>query len=161
MASPRRRRREDRTRAVVVGSLVAAALAAVLLYAVVRFAADNPDQANLGSPVLRLNAERLAGEIAERGPVLFKDPLDRDREVFIQHLGDDESEGWLAVRAYAAAADLDCLLQWEPDPGRFVDPCTRSAYPADGTGLVTYPATVAGATVTVDLRTPRGAAPAR
>lgn len=149
-----RRPKQDRNRAVVVGSVVAAVLAAVLLVAVVRFAADNPDTANLGSRVLRLDAERLAAEIDERGPVLFKDPLNRDREVFVQHLGDDVDQGWLAIGAYASTVSVDCLLRWEVAADRFVDPCTDATYPPDGAGLTTYPATVADGTVSVDLRTP-------
>lgn len=149
-----RRPKQDRSRAVVLGSLVAAAVAGVLLYAVVRFAADNPDKANLGSPVLRLNAERLADEIAERGPVLFPDALNRDREVFLQHRGADVDQGWVAIGAYGSTVAPACVLRWEPDPGRFVDPCGEGTYPPDGTGLTTYPATVADGTVSVDLRTP-------
>lgn len=147
-----RRRQGQRTRAVVVGSLLAAVVAAVLLFAVVQFAADNPEKANLGSPVLRFQAERLAGEIAERGPVLFPDALNRDREVFVQHLGDDVEQGWLAVSAYAARPDPACVLRWEAAGRRFRDPCTGATFPADGAGLTTYPATVVDGAVTVDLR---------
>ncbi len=149
-----RRPGQNRSRAVVVGSLVAAVVAGLMLYAVVRFAADNPEKANLGSPVLRLNAERLAVEIAERGPVLFPDALNRDREVFVQHLGDDVDEGWLAISAYGSTVAPACVLRWEPDRRLFVDPCGEGTYPADGSGLTTYAATVTDGTVSVDLRTP-------
>lgn len=148
------RRRRDRSRAVVVGTIVSLAMAALVLLLVVRFASQNPEKANLGSPLLRFNAERLAAEIDERGPFLFKDPLNRDREVYVQHLGDDVDEGWLAVRAYASRVSLDCLLRWDAGTGRFRDPCTSATYPADGTGLTTYPALVDEGVVSVDLRTP-------
>ncbi|MGH9165724.1 MAG: hypothetical protein ACRDZW_09460 [Acidimicrobiales bacterium] len=144
--------RPDRTRTVVVGSVVALALAAVLLALVVRFAAQNPDRANLGSPVLRFNAGRLSEEIAKRGPFLFKDPLNNDREVYVQHLGTNANRGWLAVGAYASRVSLDCLLGWNAPTRRFVDPCTTTTYPPDGAGLTTYPATVTKGVVNVDLR---------
>ncbi len=139
----------------MVGTLVALALAAVLMYAVVRFAARNPEQANLGPSVFRFQARSLAKEIDERGPVLLKDPLNRGREVYLQHLGGDPAEGWHAIRAYAEEPELRCLLKWENGPRRFRDPCTGQAYPADGSGLTTYPATVTAGTVSVDLRTRR------
>ncbi|MGH9156192.1 MAG: hypothetical protein ACRD1K_10255 [Acidimicrobiales bacterium] len=145
-------RRRDRSRAVVLGSVVAAVVAAVLMFAVVRFAADNPDKANLGSPVLRLGAGRLAAEIADGGPVLFQDPLDRHREVFVQHLGDDVDRGWSAIGAYGSTVSAECLLRWDGSGQRFVDPCTGAAFPPDGAGLTTYPATVSDGTVSVDLR---------
>lgn len=148
------RTRAQRSRALVLGTLVSVALAALLVVVAVRFAARNPEQANLGSPVLRLDAGRVAAEVAERGPVLFKDPLNRDREIYVQHLGSDPERGWVAIRAYASRVSLDCLLRWEPAKRRFVDPCTRRSYPADGKGLTTYPAPAAGGVVRIDLRTP-------
>lgn len=157
--STRQQQRQGRQRAILVGSTVAVVTAALLLFLVVRFASQNPEKANLGSSVLRLNAERLANEIAERGPVLFKDPLNRDREVYVQHLGTDVTEGWLAVGAYASEVSLDCLVQWRASAKRFEDPCTKTTYPADGDGLTTYPATVVDGQVRVDLRTPDATTP--
>lgn len=154
MVAPRYARRRRR-RAVVVGTVLALAASAALLVSVVRFASENPDRANLGSSVLRFNAKRLAAEIDERGPLLFKDPLNRDREVYVQHLGDDPDSGWLAVGAYASRVSLDCLLRWDASPPGFLDPCTGRRHPPDGTGLTTYPATVTRGTVAVDLRTRR------
>lgn len=144
----------DRRPALVLGTLAAVAAAAVLVFFVVRFAARNPDEANLGPTVVRFDADRLGREIAERGPFLFKDPLTRaaGRELYVQHLGRDPERGWTGIRAYASRVTLECLLRWDGPAQRFVDPCTGVSYPADGTGLVTYPATVQGGTVTVDLR---------
>ncbi|MDP9402438.1 MAG: hypothetical protein M3P85_03725 [Actinomycetota bacterium] len=148
------RTRAERSRALVVGTVVGLALAALLVVVAVRFAAQNPEQANLGSSVLSLDAERLAREVAKRGPVLFKDPLNRDREIYVQHLGTDADKGWVAVSAYASRASLDCLLRWNAGRRRFADPCTGRSYPADGQGLATYPAPVTGGIVRIDLRTP-------
>jgi len=137
----------------VAASLTALALAALLLFLVVRFASRNPDQVNLGPEVFRVgNATRLARAIEEGGPFLFKDPLNREREVFVQHLGADPNAGWSAIRAYASRVAVECLLRWEPGPERFVDPCTSRSYPADGAGLTVYPARVENGVVSVDLR---------
>lgn len=135
--------------------MAALAFAGLLVAVAVRYAARNPEKANLGSSVLSLEADRLAREVAERGPVLFKDPLNRDREIYVQHLGSDADKGWVAVRAYASRVSLDCLLSWNASKRLFVDPCTRRSYPPDGEGLTTYPAPVAGGVVRIDLRTPR------
>lgn len=140
----------------MAGSLIALAFAGVLLFFVVRFASRNPDQVNLGPRVFLLGrATRLAREVKEDGPFLFKDPLNREREVFVQHLGEDPNAGWSAIRAYASQETLECLLRWERDSGRFVDPCTNQSYPATGEGLTTYPAQVERGLVSVDLRSTR------
>jgi len=148
------RTRARRSRALVVTTVVGLALAAVLVLVAVRFAADNPEKANLGSSVLPLDAHRVAKEVRERGPVLFPDPLRRGREIYVQHLGEDPDTGWLAVRAYAAKVDVDCLLRWSRGRQAFLDPCTGRTYPPGGEGLTTYPAPVSGGVVRVDLRTP-------
>lgn len=148
-----RRRRSARTRALVAGSLVALGVTTVLVVVVVGYASRNPEDANLGPSVFRFRAARLAREIDQRGPFLLKDPLNRGREVYVQHLGEDPGQGWLAVRAYASRASVECLLRWERDQGRFVDPCGGQGYPADGQGLTVYPARVESGTVSVDLRT--------
>lgn len=139
----------------MAGSLAALAFAAVLLFFLVRFASRNPEQVNLGSSVFRVGrASRLAREVHERGPFLFKDPLNREREVFVQHLGADPDTGWSAIRAYASREAVECLLRWEGDKSRFLDPCTGQGYPPDGEGLVTYPARVEKGVVSIDLRSP-------
>jgi hypothetical protein len=103
-------------------------------------------------------ADRFAERIAEQGaPILFKDPLTSapGRELYVQHLGDDEKEGWLAIEAYAPGErELDCLLSWDRKTAEFVDPCTKARFPADGAGLTTYPGEVDDRTaVVIDLRT--------
>ncbi len=138
---------------MVAGSLMALTFAAALLFFVVRFASKNPEQVNLGPRVFRLgSATRLAKEVEQRGPFLFKDPLNREREVFVQHLGADPNVGWSAIRAYASRETVECLLRWEREAGRFVDPCTSQSYPPDGAGLTTYPARVESGVLSVDLR---------
>ena len=155
-AGSHRRRPPTRGRLILTGSLIALAFAAVLLFFVVDFASENPEQVNLGPSVFRLgNAARLAREIDEGGPFLFKDPLNRERELYVQHLGEDVNAGWLAIRAYASRETVECVLRWERDQRRFVDPCTGQAYPPSGEGLVTYPAQVEKGVVSIDLRASR------
>ncbi len=148
-------RSPNRTRVIVAASLVALAFASLLVFVVVRFASKNPDQVNLGPSVFRFRATRLAQEVDDRGPFLLKDPLNRGREVYVQHIGDDARVGWFAVRAYASRQSLDCLLRWEGEGEQFVDPCTGQRYPASGEGLTTYPARVEDGVVSVDLRASR------
>lgn len=145
----------NRTGVIVAASLVALAFAGLLVFVVVRFASENPDQVNLGPSVFRFRATRLAQEVDDRGPFLLKDPLNRGREVYIQHVGDDARVGWLAIRAYASRPSLDCLLRWEREGDQFVDPCTGQRYPAGGEGLTTYPAQVEDGVVSIDLRASR------
>ncbi len=148
-----------RTRSILIASVIGVAITALLLLLTVRFASDRPDEVNLGDKRFVVGrADRFAERIASQGsPILFKDPLTSKpgRELFVQHLGDDVTEGWSAIGAYApGTSDLDCLLEWVRTDEEFRDPCTGTTYPADGAGLTTYPGEVDERTaVVIDLRT--------
>ncbi|HET7486983.1 MAG TPA: hypothetical protein VFJ85_03580 [Acidimicrobiales bacterium] len=149
---PRRARRSTVT--MVVGTSVTLAMAAAVVWAVVSFASKNPDKANLGSPTFEVGrATRLAKAIGDGGPFLFQDPLSlgRGRNIYLQHLGSDPDTGWSAIEA-RLPAEPSCTIAWKQARAAFVD-CHGAAHPADGKGLVTYPATVDNGHVRVDLRT--------
>ena len=153
---PRVRNRR-RTRLVVAASIVGVVLAAAMVAYVVQLASKRPDDVNLGDKRFVVGrADRFADRIAESGPILFKDPLTArpGRELYVQHLGADEAEGWLAIEAYAPGQrKLECLLQWDADEREFRDPCTDETYPEDGNGLRTYAGEVDDRTaVVIDLR---------
>lgn len=135
------------------------ALTTILVLFTVRFASQRPDDINLGDKTFVVGrADRFAERIdSQRTPILFKDPLTSrpGRELYVQHLGTDEKIGWLAIEAYAPGQrKLECILGWDRDEQQFRDPCSDQTYPADGTGLVTYPGKVDDRTaVVIDLRT--------
>jgi hypothetical protein len=98
------------------------------------------------------SAERLARTVARDGPLLFQDLLDRSRDIFVQHLGGND---WRAFEAHAPGAPRRCSLEWRRDTRVFVDPCDGRTYPADGTGLTSYPARVTDdGLLVVDLSAP-------
>ncbi|MFP5317293.1 MAG: hypothetical protein ACLGI2_03250 [Acidimicrobiia bacterium] len=153
-----RRRRKPTT--VLIASIVGVLITGLMLWWAVRLASKNPEIANLEAGVFSFDAEDLADEIGDRGPFLLKDPLNRGREVYIQHTGATPKSGWHAISAYASRSDLDCLLGWDATRKVFVDPCDRKTFPADGEGLSRYPVEVVDGRVEVDLTAqPSGRAP--
>ena len=144
----------------VVLTAVAGVIGGILIFVVVvnlvGTSADKPDSAAATFDIGP--AEQRARAVAEGGPILFQDLLDRSRDIYVQHLGDDR---WIAVEAHSPGAPRRCVLRWEASTRTFVDPCDGRTYPADGTGLVTYPTTVNDRKrVVVDLRAPVAPAPA-
>ena len=154
------KRRGATAKRAVIASVAGVVVASLLTWLVVDYAAERPDQVNLGDDTFEVgDAERLAKRIDEQGvPFLFKDPLSSKpgRELYVQHTGDDPEEGWVAIEAYAPGSprELRCILEWDADAGEFVDRCSRERrrFPADGEGLRTYPAVVEDGEVVVDLR---------
>jgi hypothetical protein len=145
-------RRRTNTRAITVG--VIAAVGALGLLVLVSWLGSRGDVDLRFADEFEVGqAERLAREIDDRGPFLFRNPAGADRHVYIQHLGDDPEKGWLTVGARAPGQeDESCYL--EVDGDGFVDPCSGEEYPAEGDGLTRYPTEVRGGTVYVDLRSP-------
>jgi hypothetical protein len=154
-------RNSRRTRSIVAASIVGVAFTFVLVLFVVRFASERPNEVNLGQDRFEVgSAHVFARAIARDGPILFKDPLTSrpGREIYVQHLGDDETEGWLAIAAYGVDAPREqrCTLVWDRAERVFTDPCGGPDVPADGTGVATFPGKVDDRRVVViDLRSER------
>lgn len=71
--------------------------------------------------------DRLAGEIAERGPIFYGDVSGRrDRDIILQHLGDDDETGWYAFLAAPVDKARDCTWEWQPDEELFRAKCDDS-----------------------------------
>jgi hypothetical protein len=76
----------------------------------------------------------LAKRVADEGvPILFQDPARFTRPIWLQHLGSDDSSGWLAFDAAVAG----CATTWDAAARQFID-CAGRRYAADGAGLGTY-----------------------
>lgn len=98
------------------------------------------------------SANQRAASIARSGPLLFPDPRGGTLDIYVQHLGGDD---WLAFAARANGSPRRCVLRWNQGAKHFTDPCDGRLYPADGTGLTTFPAAVNdNGRVIVDLTRP-------
>lgn len=97
-------------------------------------------------------AEQRQRAVERGGPLLFQDPLDRGRDIYVQFV---DGQGWKAFEARPPGAFRRCVLQWQQAERRFSDPCSGATYPADGSGLTAYPARVDDdGRLRVDLRAP-------
>jgi hypothetical protein len=81
--------------------------------------------------------------LADRVPFLLPDASPaRARDVWVQHLGSAEEEGWLVFAALAPGqTDRECYVRWDGS-AHFTDPCTGDQFPANGAGLTQYPVRV-------------------
>ena len=146
-----RRRTQSQARGLVIG-VVAVVLGFGALWLISYLASEGTIEPKLGDDEFTYDAEELAEEIADRGPFLLADAsANRQRDVYVQHLGDDPEEGWLAFDARAPDQDdRDCSLRWTGD--QFEDPCTGRTFPPDGDGLEQYDVRVDEGTVHVRFR---------
>ncbi|MGD9794581.1 MAG: hypothetical protein AB7V43_13975 [Acidimicrobiia bacterium] len=149
---------------VLSGAVFIALLFLALWFVAVR-SSDNSESSdiNLGDDVFSLGkAKDRARSIEEDGsPFFFPDLLvDGTRDIYVNHLSDEVDEGWVAFAARVPGSERRCTLVFprggNPRTDVFTDPCTNQTWPADGTGLPSYPVTVTESGVLqVDL-TPDG-----
>jgi hypothetical protein len=144
----------------VAGVGVVAALA--IAFGVAQLASQGRVDVRLGSDTFaQQDAADAAEKIADDGPILYADTAGGDRDIVLQHLGDDPDEGWIALAARPAGVSRACTVQSRDREGPFrlldetgevSDECDGREFPPTGEGLPTYPVTVdADGKLDVDL----------
>jgi hypothetical protein len=146
---------------VLAVSLVAIALAVTAAFGLAVLANRGSVDVRLGDDTFVVSdAESAAEQIADNGPILYPDAGSGDRDIYLQHLGDEPEAGWLAFAARPPRTPRECTLVWSADDEvfRLLDadserrgPCNGQEYPADGEGLASYPVTVRDGDLDVDL----------
>jgi len=155
-AAPYRPPRRRTSSGVLTAAVVAVLLAVVIGVTLVELANNGTVKSHLGSTVfLAGRGRQLAPLVTAGGPIGLPPLLGYTRPIYLQHLGPDEKKGWVAIQALIPGEGPKCVLRWDRPTGRFRDPCTGATFPADGTGLIRYPAVVLPSDrIQVDLRTP-------
>lgn len=99
------------------------------------------------------NAEKKAELIAKDGPVIYADVSGRkDRDMILQHLGNDPEKGWYAFLAAPIDQARDCTWEWQADEEQFRAKCDPSlTAPADGKGLPQFKVKVVDGELDIDL----------
>ena len=123
----------------VIYTAVSIALAVGLVFAVVSLAGSDRIEVKLGDDDFNAgDAESLAAEIADRGPIPWA-PLSRGRSIWINHIGDSPEQGWFAFDVQSPGATGDCVVDWDPDRRLFTDTCDETlVYSATGDGLAQF-----------------------
>ena len=97
--------------------------------------------------------ESIADSIDEGDglPLLYQDLVGGGRNIYVQHLDDNDREGWVAFGAFDPD-DPSCAVQIDRQAKKLVNACDESVtYPLDGRGLRYYPTTVEGNRLYVDI----------
>ena len=155
--SPVAPRKERNPRTLALG-LMGLVVALVLLIVVFVFAI--PSLTESGKVEVRLGADTFDAGLAKKradairrdGPILFSDVASGQRDIFLQHLGDDDTTGWSAFDARRSGQGRACTLTWDGSRSEFADPCDGSTVPPSGAGLARYKVVVTeSGTVVIDL----------
>ncbi len=149
--------RQRNPRTVILG---VAGLVIGLVLLVVVFVVAVPSLSETGKVQVKLGADRFDAGLATKradavrrdGPILFSDIASGKNDIFLQHIGDDDTTGWSAFDARPPGTTRDCTLKWDSQDNQFNDPCDGSSVPATGDGLLHYKVVVTAAgTVVINL----------
>jgi hypothetical protein len=141
-------------RAAAVALVGVVVLGLALALVTLALGGRNSADLNIGDQTFQAgNAEDKAELIAEEGPILYGDVSGRkDRDMILQHLGDDPEKGWHAFLAAPIDKGRECTWVWQPDEELFRAKCDESlTAPADGKGLPQFEVTVVEGQLDVDL----------
>lgn len=141
-------------RALVISGVAVVVVIGGLLLAAVLVNRQSSTSLRLGDSTFQGgSAERLADEIADRGPIIYTDVSgSANRDIILQHLGTDVTRDWYAFRAQPPRKPRSCTWQWQRSMRRFEARCDRAlTAPADGRGLERYPVRVVDGRLDIDL----------
>ena len=139
---------------MVILSAAAGVVVAILLFAaIVSLVGSGKAKSKLGSNVFKLGKAKDQAQIVDRnGPLLFADPLQNGRDIYVNHVGPNQ---WAALEVHPPGEPKSCTVKWNPQARIFHDRCSGRDYPADGTGLVRYKTTIeTNGDLVVDLHQP-------
>lgn len=98
------------------------------------------------------DAADISDEIGDRGPILWSDIASGNRDIVINHLGDDPEVGWVAFEARRPGDERHCQVSWNAGAGHFDYTCEEGlTFPPDGTGLAQLPVQVTDGRIIVDI----------
>ena len=143
------------TKAVVV-AIVAVVAGLGTGWLVLQLASSGGTDVRLGDDQFDAGYTEVLAEAIDEGggqPLIFNDVSGGERDIYVQHLGDSQNEGWTAFGTRIPDTD-DCLAEWDVDEGDFRSTCDDEVrFPADGEGLTQYPVEVTtDERLVIDLR---------
>ncbi|MDZ7674322.1 MAG: hypothetical protein U5K30_04550 [Acidimicrobiales bacterium] len=153
MSPVERRRGGAHTGRAVAVAIVGVTIAFGAAFLVANLASSGDVDVHLGDD--RFDAgevENRAESVDEGGPVLFPDPANFTRAIYIDHRSNDPTSGWIALGAFEPD-DPDCSITFDTERELYVSACDESVtFPRSGAGLRQYPTEVSDGRLFIDLQ---------
>jgi len=143
------------TKAIVI-AVVAVVAGLGMGWLVLQLASSGQADVRVGDEQFSAGFTEVLARTIDEGagqPLIFSDVSGGDRDIYVQHLGAIDDEGWTAFATRIPGTD-DCLAEWAVDAAEFRSTCDDAVtFPADGEGLTPYPTEVTtDSRLVIDLR---------
>jgi hypothetical protein len=146
-------RQPDRSRMVILSAAAGVIVAIVIFAGIISLVGSGKAKSKLGSNVFKVGKAKNQAQIVDRnGPLLFPDPLQKGRDIAVNHVGNNQ---WVTIEVHPPGESKSCTVKWNEPTRTFHDPCSGKDFPADGTGLVRYKTSIdKSGDLVVDLHQP-------
>ena len=160
MSPVAKRRGGGHTGRAVAVAVVGVVVALGVAFGVATLASRGDVEVRLGDDRFNAgNVDNLARIIEDDGqPILFPDPANFSRSIYVDHTGDSPDIGWVALSAFVPE-QTECTLTFDPEAGAFViddnqpDACDRdTTYPRSGAGLRIFSTEVVDGRLLINLQ---------
>src|SRR3954467_11874567 len=146
-------RSPNRSRMVILSAAAGVIVAIVVFAGILSLVGSGKAKSKLGSNLFKIGKAKNQAQIVDRnGPLLFPDPLQKGRDIAVNHVGNNQ---WVTVEVHPPGEPKSCTVKWNESTHIFHDPCSGKDYGADGTGLVRYKTSIdKSGDLVVDLHQP-------
>ena len=94
----------------------------------------------------------IAEEIRENGPIIYGELIGGRQNIILQHLGDNDDDGWFAFDLIRPGQPDECQLEWNDARQAFFDSCDDTEIPPTGFGQPSYPIEIEEGRISIDFR---------
>src|SRR5438445_11051189 len=102
------RRPPNRSRMVILSAAAGVIVAIVIFAGILSLVGSGKAKSKLGSNVFKVgNAKNQAQIVARNGPLLFPDPLERGRDIAVNHIGSNQ---WVTVVVHPPGESTSCTV---------------------------------------------------
>ena len=143
----------NRSRMVILSAAAGVIVAIVVFAGILSLVGSGKARSKLGSNLFKIGKAKNQAQIVDRnGPLLFPDPLQKGRDIAVNHVGNNQ---WVTVEVHPPGEPKSCTVKWNESTRIFHDPCSGKDYPADGAGLIRYKTSIdKSGDLVVDLHQP-------
>ena len=93
----------NRSRMVILSAAAGVIVAVVVFAGIVSLVGSGKAKSNLGTNVFKIGKARNQAQIVDRsGPLLFADLLQKGRDIYVNHIGNNQ---WVAVEVHPFLAN--------------------------------------------------------
>src|SRR5438270_3708796 len=102
-------RKPNRSRMVILSAAAGVIVAVVVFAGIVSLVGSGKAKSKLGTNVFKIGKAKDQAQIVDRtGPLLFPDPLQKGRDIYVNRVADNQ---WVTIEVHPAGEPKSCTVK--------------------------------------------------